>query len=101
MSKQDTIILNRNNPVSITFNGVDLTLFNKIEVAFGGDVRNSVDNSDSVIVSSATVLELKFGDTEERLPNFWRVTGFDNVNVSGLDLVSECIGNLPPSPVCI
>lgn len=100
MTTQNKVIVGRDNIVAITFSGVDLTLFTKVEAAFGADVRDSVADSADVIVVSATELNLKFGDTTETSGQFWRVTGFDAVNVNGVDLTSECLGNLDASPIC-
>ena len=101
MATQDKVIKGRDNPVVIIFSGVDLTLFTKVEAQFGADTRDSVANAAEVVIISATELNLKFGTTSETSGQFWRVTGFDAVNTNGVELTSECLGNLSASDICV
>lgn len=100
MATQSKIFKGRDNPVTILFSGVDLTLFNKVEATFGADTRDSVAQPTEVIVVSATELQLKFGTTTETTENFWLIVGFDAVNVNGVELTSSCAGNLKPGGIC-
>ena len=101
MALQDKIITGRDNVVSILFVGIDLTMFSSIEVAYGADVRNSINNASSVVVVSGTELNLNFNDTAETPPSwgaYWRITGFSAAFTNGLDLTNEGLKNLPASP---
>lgn len=96
---QNTIIKGKDNPVVINFTGVDLTLFTDISVHFGADQRTLLSDPASIIVKSATELELNFQDTAETSANYWCVTGFDALNTSGIELTSRNLDNLPFSRV--
>ena len=97
---QNKIIKGRNNAVVITFSGVDLTTFTKIDATYGSDTRNSTDNPDDVVVDSATQLSLFYGDTTETENQYWEIIGFSATFTLGLELTSECLGNLGRSTVC-
>jgi hypothetical protein len=98
---QNNIIKGKNNPVSIIFSGVvDLTLYSDISAAFGSDTRTKISNPTSVVVVSASQLDLFFNDTTETGGNFWTIFGIDGSNPDGFELTSECIGNLPKTYVC-
>lgn len=81
---QNIIVKDRNNPIIINFTGVDLTLLDDIKVKFGDDERTLLLNATSVIVNSATELELNFQDTVETKANILCITGFDSNNLDGL-----------------
>lgn len=81
---QDKIIKNRDNPIVVIFSGVDLTLLTDIQVKFGNDERTLLLNATSVIVNSATELELNFQDTTETKANILCIKGFDSNNPNGL-----------------
>lgn len=110
MLKQSKIIKGRDNPVIIIFKKIDLTLFTKIEATFGSDTKDSLSDPSEVKVvidpelelefCTTTELQLRFGTTSETTENFWLITGFDAVNVNGVDLTSECLGNLQPGGIC-
>lgn len=98
---QNKIIKGRNNAVVITFSGVDLTDFTtKIEATYGDDTRNDVDDPLDVVVDSATQLSLFYGDTTETENQYWQIIGFSPTFPLGLELTSECLGNLGRSTVC-
>jgi len=93
------IISDTNNTISLIFTGVDLTAFDRVDVTFGDDTRNTDEHQDSVMVISATELLLNFNDTTEVLPNYWRVVGYNSIYTAGAELVSQHNGNLPPSSI--
>jgi len=97
---QNTIFKGRDTPVIINFVGVDLTGFTDISASFGSDTRTKQANPTSVIVNSATELELNFQDTTETDAKYWCIFGTDAINTNGVPLTSECQGNLPKSPIC-
>ena len=96
---QDTIIKGKLNPVVIIFDFSNsdftgLTDFTKVTAKFGADERNSVDDASSVIVVSATELQLNFQDTTETIEKYWCIDG-DNY-----ELLGKCVGNRISSPIC-
>ena len=95
---QDAIYKGRDNPVVIDFTGVDLTLFTNISVALGADLRTLALNPDSVVVRSATELELNFQDTTEG-GGVWEIVGFDAGYVDGFLLTNAIENPLPPTIV--
>lgn len=100
MATQDTVIKGKGNAVIIIFgSGVDLTVFDKVQAIFGSDDRNSVDDADSVVIASATELQLFFGDTVETSGQYWEVNGFQAPKLP-VELTSKCLDNLDPSPIC-
>lgn len=94
------IIKNSNNPITLSFTGVDLTQFVKVTAVFKSDSRNSVDNPGSVEVISSTELELNFQDTIETGYGTWFVKGENPAYPDGFVLTSACIGNLKDTEVC-
>jgi hypothetical protein len=89
---QDTIYINRDNPVVMIIEGADLTLFTDIKVHFGDDERTLLLNPDSVKVKSPSELELNFQDTTETATQYWCIAGFDAVNTNGVLLNSKTSG---------
>ena len=75
MALQNKIIKGRDNQITITFSGIDLSLFTKVEATFGADARDSIANPTDVIVLSSTELQLKFGTTTETEGEFWLIVG--------------------------
>jgi hypothetical protein len=94
------IIKGSNDFVEITFSGVDLTAFTRVEATFGADTRDSVADPSNVVVVNATTLRLFFGDTAETSKNYWTITGYDLSAPLGVTLTSKCVGNLPATRVC-
>lgn len=80
---QNTIYKGRDNPVVIEFVGVDLTLLDDISVSIGADNRTLLSNPASVIVLSATELELNFQDTTETGGHVVEIYGIDALNPDG------------------
>lgn len=89
---QDTIYINTDDPVVMIFEGVNLTLFTDIKAHFGNDERTLLLNPESVVVKSATELELNFQDTTETATQYWCIKGFDAVNTRGRLLNSKTSG---------
>ena len=97
---QDTIIKGKDNPVVIIFGGVDLTLLTDIRVSYGADSRLKSTDPASIVVISATELELNFQDTTETTTQYWCIDGIDALNPNGIELTGKCLGNLNKSPIC-
>lgn len=97
---QDTIIKGKDNPVVIIFGGVDLTSLTDIRVTYGSDSRLKSTDPTSIVVISATELELNFQDTTETVVNYWCIDGIDALNPNGIELTSKCLKNLNRSPIC-
>jgi len=97
---QDTIVKGKHNPVIIIFGGVDLTLFTDIKAAYGNDSRLKSTSPQSIIVISATELELNFQDTDETVTQHWCIDGIDALNPNGIELTGKCLKNLNKSPIC-
>lgn len=97
---QDTIIKGKDNPVVIIFDGVDLTSLTDIRASYGADSRLKSTDPTSIVVISATELELNFQDTTETVSQYWCIDGIDAQNPNGIELTSECLRNLNQSPIC-
>ncbi len=97
---QDTIIKGKDNPVVIIFGGVDLTLLTDIRVSYGADSRLKSTDPASIVVISATELELNFQDTTETTTQYWCIDGIDALNPNGIELTGKCLKNLNKSPIC-
>lgn len=100
---QDKIIIGKENPVSIEFEFKGGTItslndFDDISATFGEDTRTLLLNATSVKVISDTQLDLLFGDTDERLVQFWEI--FGTIGSDKIDLTSECLNNLNQTSVC-
>ena len=94
---QNIIFKGGSNPVviDISIDGSDdLTTFTEVTAKFGSDLRSSITNPVSVIVNSATELELNFQDTAETRSNYWEIKG------DGFILTNHCMSNLQKSTVC-
>jgi hypothetical protein len=91
---QNIIFKGSTNPVIIEFVGADLTTLSDISAKFGDDERTKSGNPTSVIVNSATELELNFQDTTETRNNYWCIKG------DGFTLSSKCMSNLGKSIIC-
>lgn len=91
---QNTIFKGTTTPVVIEFTGLDLTSFAEITVKFGEDERTKSGNPTSVIVNSATELELNFQDTTETLSNYWCIMGDTKL------ITNQCKANLSKTPIC-
>jgi len=97
---QDTIIKGKDNPVVIIFGGVDLTALTDIRASYGSDSRLKSTSPTSIVVISATELELNFQDTTETVAQHWCIDGIDALNPDGIELTSACLRNLNKSPIC-
>lgn len=94
------IYVGTDRPVEIIVESVPLTQASKIEAAFKSDVRNSVDDPDSVVVVSDTELHLNFQDTAETGRASWNITIFNATYPDGYPLTTKCDRELPPTTVC-
>ena len=92
---QNIIIKNRDNPIRITFSGIDLTILPDIQVTFGADVRTLLLNATSVTVISATELRLDFQDTTETRAGILKIVAFDNVNTDGILITAANFNPMP------
>jgi hypothetical protein len=98
MTQYSKIVKGKSNAVVINFAGIDLTSFVKVEAIFGNDVRDSVNNPESVQVVSQTELRLYFGDTSETSGNYWTINGYNATGLP-LELTSKRLDNLEPTEV--
>ena len=102
---QSDIIKGKDNPVSILFTEVDLTIVDDISATFGSDTRTLLLQPDSFDVTydaptSTSTLNLFFGDTVETKSNYWSIFLTDASNPNGYELTSKCMSNLGKSGVC-
>jgi hypothetical protein len=91
---QNIVIPNKDNLVTLTFAGVDLTLNTDIHVSFGAETYTRLLNPTVVTVDSATQLSLDLSGTSEVGQIFVTVTYFDAGSTNGTDITSQEIGNL-------
>lgn len=94
------------NPVVINITGIkdtdgndiDLQDLTKVTAKFIDDERNSTDNPTSVVIQSATQLQLNFQDTTETNSAKWVISG----TYAGQEylLTSSCTCNLDITTVC-
>lgn len=91
---QNLVIPSRDNRVTMTFAGVDLTLATDLQVSFGSESYTLSLNPTVVIVTSATELSLDLSGTSEVGQHYITVTYFDGASVGGTDITSQELNNL-------
>lgn len=105
MSLQNIII--HDNAVVISITGLDssnfpngLNDFDKITATYGSDERNTIDNPQSVVITSDTELNLFFGDTTETANLNWSIFGEKAAFPNKIQLTNACMGNLGRTKRC-
>ena len=106
----DTIIRNSGNPVVINVSGafsdgspISLSVFNDIEVVFGGETYTLLSDPDQVTVASSDRLELFLGGTSETRSSHFTIKAFNATypRPEGYTLTNKCLGNLSMPKLCV
>jgi len=94
---QNVIVKTKDNPVVLTFSGVDLTNATEIEINLGSDTWTLSGDSDRVKVDSATQLTLELGNTTNTNKyQYLTITITDSTYTNGYTVTSPRQANLDP-----